>query len=130
MNDITQDEYNDVVLSVKEQLGYEFLINNTSINRNTLNLIVDIVVSVYCMPEDKSLVINKNSVPVSVIKEKYCELEAEHISYVVECLENQSKTQTIRYLRKYLISSLFNAPDTIDAYYEAQVNLDMEKITG
>ena len=44
---------------------------------------------------------------------------------MVDCLqENGSKVKNIK---KYLLAALFNAPSTIEGYYQAEVNNDMAR---
>ena len=46
-----------------------------------------------------------------------------HIGYVFDCL--RQNTTYVRNIKKYLLASLFNAPNTMDSYYSALVNHDM-----
>ena len=39
------------------------------------------------------------------------------------CLE--TNTTKVKNIRKYLLAALFNAPTTIDGYYQAEVNHNM-----
>lgn len=50
-------------------------------------------------------------------------LNDSHIRYVLECLEKN--TTKIRNIKKYLLTALYNAPNTIDSYYRAEVNHDL-----
>ena len=42
---------------------------------------------------------------------------------LVGCLE--TNTTKVKNIRKYLLAALFNAPTTIDGYYQAEVNHNM-----
>ena len=44
------------------------------------------------------------------------------IEYVIGCFE--SNTTKVLNFKKYLLATLFNAPSTIDGYYQAEVNHD------
>ena len=46
-----------------------------------------------------------------------------HIGYVFDCL--RQNTTYVRNIKKYLLASLFHAPNTMDSYYSALVNHDM-----
>ena len=48
-------------------------------------------------------------------------LDFTHIDYVMECMKKTTKP--IRNVRNYLLTALYNAPLTIDAYYANQVAL-------
>ena len=44
--------------------------------------------------------------------------------YLKSAIEQQNTTK-IRNIRQYLLTALFNAPNTIDSYYSSLVNYDM-----
>ena len=50
-------------------------------------------------------------------------LTAEHICYVVDCF--QENTTNVRNVKQYLLTAIYNAPLTIDAYYTSRVSHDM-----
>jgi hypothetical protein len=58
-----------------------------------------------------------------IVKSRLLKLNQTHIEYVLECLDNN--TSKIYNIRAYLLTSLYNAPNTIDSYYTAEVNHDM-----
>ena len=46
-----------------------------------------------------------------------------HIEYVLHCM--RGNTTKVKNIKKYLLASLFNAPSTMNGYYQAEVNHDM-----
>lgn len=46
-------------------------------------------------------------------------LDFTHIDYVLECVHNAFRP--VRNMRAYLLTALYNAPTTIDAYIAAQI---------
>ena len=52
-------------------------------------------------------------------------LESEHISYVLDCLNDNSTD--VRNPRQYLLAALYNAPMTMNSYYGMRVRHDMAK---
>ena len=44
-----------------------------------------------------------------------------HVRYVLECLEDNNKK--IHQVKAYLLTCLFNAPVTMDSYYQNRVNI-------
>ena len=44
------------------------------------------------------------------------------IEYAIDCFK--SNTTKVRNIKKYLLTTLFNAPSTISGYYQAEVNHD------
>ena len=61
--------------------------------------------------------------PKEIVKGVFLKLTREHIEYVLECMK--ANTSQIRNIRQYLLAALYNAPMTMNSYYEAQVNYDM-----
>lgn len=51
------------------------------------------------------------------VEERLLSLDSEHILYVLDAIGRV--TQPIHNMRSYLLTSLYNAPTTIDAYYDA-----------
>lgn len=50
-------------------------------------------------------------------------LEYEHIQYVLDCIHDN--TTDVLNIKAYLLTTLYNAPLTIDHYYQAKVSHDM-----
>lgn len=55
-------------------------------------------------------------------------LDSSHIEYISECINKL--TVPIRNPRAYMLACLYNAPVTIDAYYELQARIDMNRQTA
>ena len=49
-------------------------------------------------------------------------LDYSHLEYVFDCL--RKNTTKIRNIRAYLLTALYNAPATINNYYQAEVQHD------
>ena len=50
-------------------------------------------------------------------------LNSMHIQFVLDCLKEN--TTCVRDMKQYLLTTLFNAPVTIDPYYQSRVNHDL-----
>ena len=53
------------------------------------------------------------------------EIIAGHLQYVMECLRNNPNQKGIESYRNYKLTCLYNAPVTMDTYYQQRVNHDM-----
>ena len=60
--------------------------------------------------------------PAETVKQRFSQLDAEHISYVIDSLKQT--TSKINNIRAYLLTALYNAPVTIGPYYAAAVRHD------
>lgn len=61
--------------------------------------------------------------PYQLVKNRFLKLGSDHVRYVIDCLK-KNVTQ-VDNIRAYLLTALYNAPGTIDSYYQARVNHDM-----
>jgi len=84
--------------------------------------IVDLILeTLLCRSEE--ILIASSYFPAEIVKSRLLKLDYGHIRYVVGCLE--TNTTKVKNIRKYLLAALFNAPTTIDGYYQAEVNHNM-----
>lgn len=61
--------------------------------------------------------------PREVVKSRLLKLGQFEVEYVFKCLDKN--TTKVRNIRAYLLTSLYNAPTTMDSYYRAEVNHDL-----
>ena len=116
-------EQNSYLSYIKQNLGYDSILQSDSMAKNILDMAVQIILEVY-NPQNEYIVIQGKSYPQAVVRKKFEKLNSTHIRYVWECLQETIKTQKIKSLQKYLQACLFNAPDTIDFYYDNQRQYD------
>ena len=83
-----------------------------------VNLIVETV-----MCKNDKILIASNWYPASLVKKKFLMLTYSHIEYVLHCMSGN--TTKVKNIKKYLLAALFNAPSTMNGYYQAEVNHDM-----
>ena len=84
--------------------------------------IVDLMIDI-CVQEVGTVSINSNLMPVEVVKSKFLKLNSSHIEYIVDSLDRNPSE--VRNIRNYLLTTIYNAPNTISQYYRSQVNYDM-----
>ncbi len=80
------------------------------------------MVDVVCSKR-KNIRVNGEDQPKETVKKRFLELDDRHIEYVITVLD-RSKSE-VRNIRAYLITALYNAPMTIDSYYDAWVKHDL-----
>ncbi len=106
----------------REALGIDTLLQDRSLSRESVLGILDLVVDV-CSSRRKTIRIAGDDKPLEVVKSQFMKLDADHVRYVLGCMKEN--TTDVRNIRQYLLTSLYNAPSTIDAYYQAKVNYDL-----
>ena len=109
-----REEYRDVI---KTNIEYDILIQQYAAEK--IDSFVNIIVDAICGFDD-TINVNSMQVPKEVVKRKLLKLDYMHIVYVIDCLdENSSK---IRNYKSYILTMLYNAPDTMNHYYQSKFN--------
>lgn len=121
-NTVSSDERTDYTDIIRENIGYDFLLESSPSQKGRINEIVGIMLDVVCSTK-KYIRVNGEDFPQSVVKSQFLKLDSTHIEYVITALDKN--TSDVRNIRAYLITALYNAPLTIDSFYSAMVNHDM-----
>jgi len=107
---------------IKENISYDILIAEDFFdNHSQLDEIVNIIVETVCSTQ-KTIRVNKEDRPQSLVHDQLLKLNSEHIKYVIQCFNKN--TTKISNVKAFLLTALYNAPFTIDNYYQAAVNHD------
>ena len=106
---------------IKDNIEYDFLMQNNPLEKDRLNEIVDLMLETVCTAR-KTIRIAGDDYPAELVKSKFLKLNSSHIEFVLDCM--QKNTTKIRNIKQYLRAVLFNAPSTIDSYYTALVAHD------
>ncbi len=104
---------------IRRRIDYYSLIEPSQDAENRVNAIVELMVETLCSTSPTILMAG-NAYPAKLVKDRFAQLTGRHIEYVTDCL--RSNTTRIRNIRQYLLTALFNAPTTIDHYYDAEFN--------
>ena len=104
------------------QLQLEVLRQEYPLQQKMLEEIKSLILSVL-MTDAPTVRVRKQNMPTAVVKSQFMKLDADHIRMVMDGL---TKTTTqVKDVRQYLLAAIYNAPDTIDTYYQLRVNHDM-----
>lgn len=103
----------------KKNMDYDLLIQR---DPEIIPEILEIMIETACS-KIKSFSINGAQIPAERVRERLLSLNSLHIEYVLDALnQNTSKIQNIR---AYLLATIYNAPKTINSYYQTLANHDM-----
>ena len=64
--------------------------------------------------------INNADVPYEAVKERFLSLDEEHITYAVDVMDDIN--WSVGNIRSYMLNVLYNAPDTMEPYFQALFN--------
>lgn len=81
-----------------------------------------VICEVVCV-RHRSVRVGGEEYPHGLVKERFLKLGEEHLRYVIECMRNTSTR--ITNIKAYMITALYNAPMTMNHYYQQEVNYDM-----
>ena len=91
----------------RESLELDYLSLDRTLNQDTIQAMVDLMVDVCCSTR-KSIRINREDMPIEVVKSRFMKLDAEHIKYALMTLANN--TTRVKDMKQYMLAVLYNAP--------------------
>ena len=107
---------------IKENIEYGIMRERLGYNADLLDDILDIMVDTVCSSK-RMIRIGGEDYPREIVKNRLLKINSEHIGYVVDSIKDN--TTKVRNIRAYLLTSLYNAPTTMNSYYTALVNHDL-----
>ena len=113
------EQYYILAETVKQNIDYDVLLqsypNEGQLVQGIYELIVETVAYI-----GKKLVVASNELPAELVKNRLMKLNFMHIQYVISSMKKN--TTEIKNIKKYLLAALYNAPATMQGYYQAEVN--------
>ena len=106
---------------IKEQLDYSLILEHQPGKRTMLDTIINVIADAE-RKASETLRVGRIDMPKEQVISRLRQLDFTHIEYIFDCMAENSPA--IRDIRAYLLTSLYNAPSTIDAYYDAKVAHD------
>ena len=108
---------------VQEQIYYKSLIQNPRYQKNEVDELVELTVEVLMLPDDRMIWIAGDEKPAILVKDRFQMLNDAHFEYVLDSMKrNTGKVQNVK---NYFLTSLYNAPLTMEHYYRLAVNHDL-----
>lgn len=113
------DERNNYLELIRENIEYNCF---EEMEQEKVDELVEIMVDVVCSNQS-TVRVHGEDLPHEVVKSRYLKLKHEHIEYVLLSLKRN--TSDVKNIRAFLITTLYNAPTTKDAFFTSLVNHDM-----
>ena len=108
---------------VKKNINYTCFENDWSYDIKMIDELIDLIVEIMTLPDAVTVRIGGVEKKAALVKSQFMKLKKAHIEYVMNCLKKN--TTKIANIRAYLLTTLYNAPLTMDSYYQAKVNYDL-----
>ena len=88
-NTVSSDERTDYADIIRENIGYDYLLENNPSQKGRINEIVGIMLDVVCSTK-KYIRVNGEDFPQSVVKSQFLKLDSTHIEYVITALDKNT----------------------------------------
>ena len=112
---------------IREQIEYPVLLDRFPSDREIIDGIVELMLEV-TLTQKERLHVAGDDYPADFVRDRFRRINFGHIEYVMSCM--QTNTSRVRNIKAYMLTALFNAPETIKSYYQAAVNHDMPQYAG
>ena len=102
--------------TISDHLEFDVLLGDFPDDRQILEEILELIVETVCTTKKRIRVAGEDF-PAEVVRARLLKLNHDHIGFVLRCLKEN--TTKIRNIKQYLLTTLYNAPVTMDNYYSA-----------
>ena len=124
-DEITDEDYLSIYQnaeqSFKEQIEYDILKLDHPHEMDVIDAMVEIATDIIVSPKKKCRV-NGEEIPMARVQERFQKINFFTVKYILESLQ-ASKTE-VKNVRAMLITTMYNAPATMNTHYEAKVRHD------
>ena len=122
----SMDEMEDVnayIELIKENIEYEHHMKYAAWQDKALyEELYEVICEIVCVKRTTVKVAGEDY-PYELVKSKFLKLDSGHLEYVMGCMKNT--TTKIANIKSYMVTALYNAPSTINHYYQQEVQHDM-----
>lgn len=105
-----------------QSLEVDLLLRACPDDEDTIDQIVNLLVGT-CSSKRRMLRVAGDDKPAEIVRRRFMKLNADHIRFVLKCLAES--TAPVRNMKQYLLAALYNAPTTMQLYYQNQTNHDL-----
>ncbi len=122
----TMDVMDDVqtyIELIKENISYDHHMQYDGYGKRELyDELFQVICEVVCVKRPTIRVAGEEY-PYELVKSRFLKLESSHLEYVIGCMQNT--TTKIINIKAYMVTALYNAPTTINHFYQQEVQHDM-----
>ena len=108
---------------IKDNISYDHHMKYDGYGKRDLyDELFQVICEVVCVNR-KTVRIAGDDYPYELVKSRFLKLDSSHLEYVIGCMQNT--TTKITNIKAYMITALYNAPSTINHFYQQEVQHDM-----
>lgn len=121
--DRIEDDTETYIQIIRKNIEYDhYMKYNEWKDKALYNELYELICEIVCVKR-KTVKVNGEDYPYELVKSKFLKLNSSHIQYVIESM--QTTTTKIGNIRAYMVTALYNAPNTMNHYYQQEVQHDM-----
>ena len=108
---------------IRENIDYDTMLQNPKWkDADRYEELYQLICEIVCVKR-QTVRIAGEDYPYEIVKSKFLKLNSSHLLYVIESMNNT--TTKITNIKSYMLTALFNAPTTMNNYYQQAVQHDM-----
>lgn len=117
------DDVNAYMEIIKENIEYEHHMKYGEWqDKGLYEELYDVICEIVCVKR-RTVKVNGEDYPYELVKSKFLKLNSSHLEYVISSM--RETTTKITNIRAYMVTALYNAPNTMNHYYQQLVQHDM-----
>lgn len=117
------DDVNAYIELIKENIEYDHHMKYDDWrNKGLYEELFEVICEIVCVKR-ATVRIAGEDYPYELVKSKFLKLNSGHLEYVIGCM-HETNTK-ITNIKSYMVTALYNAPATINHYYQQEVQHDM-----
>lgn len=119
----SMDDAQAYIELIKENINYDHHMKYDGYGEKELyDELFGIICEVVCVKR-QSIRVAGEDYPYELVKSRFLKLNSSHLEYVIGCMKET--TTKITNIKAYMITALYNAPTTINHFYQQEVQHDM-----
>ena len=108
---------------IKENISYEHHMKYDKYGQRELyDELFEVICEVVCVKR-QTIRVAGEEYPYELVKARFLKLNSSHLEYVIGCMKET--TTKITNIKAYMVTALYNAPTTINHFYQQEVQHDM-----
>ena len=117
------DDVNAYIELIKDNIEYEHHMKYDDWQNKALyEELFEVICEVVCVKRT-TIRIAGEDYPYELVKSKFLKLNSGHLEYVIGCMHDTNTK--ITNIKAYMVTTLYNAPSTMNHYYQQEVQHDM-----
>ena len=108
---------------IKENISYEHHMKYDKYGQRELyDELFEVICEVVCVKR-QTIRVSGEEYPYELVKSRFLKLNSSHLEYVIGCMKEA--TTKITNIKAYMVTALYNAPITMNHFYQQEVQHDM-----